>query len=606
MAAAGLEVNMLPERAMRWLAFPLDLPLPARYLLAAVVVLGAYASRGVLQIPVTTLGFLTFYPAVVLVTLALGAGPGMFTLSCCVVLAARYTCPLLAHGALDAAHLIALIAFGASCIVLCVCVEHQHRARARLVETEGRLCGLLASSHVGVVLTDEHGAVVEYNEAYRNLLGYSASELRGLDTGRVTLAAAAQAAVAPAAPGSRNQVTETQYVRADGTRVPVRLSTTRYATRRGRLMQWTMVEDLSCEHDALRESARHLRELKVVAGNRLVGILLVKQRRVAWANEAFATMFGYRPEEIIGQTTRILHADQADADAFRETMRPVMEAGGVFRSLVRQVRKDGSVGWYVMSCAATSVDGDEQIGTFVDVTERKRLEAAVRDAAARERRKLGMDLHDGLGQELTGISMLVGALRSTHEPAARERLLGRIETIARRSVATCRQVARGLSPVAEGDGALAAALGDMIEQRALGTGVDVRLEVMGTATIPCPPDVVDQLFRIAQESVTNAVKHAAAQSVTVRLTEDDGFVHLEVADDGAANGHVEFGTQGMGLKIMRDRASRIGAQLSIGAPATGRGTVVTCHYERDPVCAPVLAARDAVRTGLRPLGGVRI
>ena len=349
MAAAGLEVNMLPARATRWLAFPLDLPLPLRYLLAAVVVLIAQASRGVLQIPIATLGFLTFYPAVALVTLGLGAGPGLFALSGCVALAALYTCPLFVHGVFDADHLVALTAYGASCIVLCVCVAPLHRARARLVETEGRLCGLLASSHVGVVLTDAQGAVVEYNEAYRNLLGYSASELRGLDTGRVTLAAEVPPDAAAIAPGAPNQVTETQYVRADGTHVPVRLSATRYATRRGRLMQWTMVEDLSSEHAAHRESARHLRELKVVAGNRLVGILLVKERRIAWANEAFATMVGYRPDEIIGQTTRILHADQAEADAFRETMRPVIEAGGVFRSLVRQLRKDGTVGWYVMS-----------------------------------------------------------------------------------------------------------------------------------------------------------------------------------------------------------------------------------------------------------------
>jgi signal transduction histidine kinase len=146
-------------------------------------------------------------------------------------------------------------------------------------------------------------------------------------------------------------------------------------------------------------------------------------------------------------------------------------------------------------------------------------------------------------------------------------------------------LARGLSPPALAPGALAAALNDLAQRVRTAGPIKVEFLHDGLAQ-PEDPEVTSQLFRIAQEAVSNAVRHAKPERIRVELTRGDRGLRLLVRDDGVGI-PPESGREGMGLRIMRYRAELMGGSLSIG-PAPGGGTLVTCTL---PSAAPN-ATRD--------------
>jgi signal transduction histidine kinase len=213
-----------------------------------------------------------------------------------------------------------------------------------------------------------------------------------------------------------------------------------------------------------------------------------------------------------------------------------------------------------------------------DITERKQLETALLLASNREQQRLGHELHDGLGQDLTGISLLAAALGSSASqgkgPGADELL--HLATMTGHAIATCRAIARGLTPVTDGTGGLVQALSDMVTQQRDSHRIDVRFEAKVAAPIHLRADVQDHLYRIAQEAVTNAQKHGRAELINVTLDIQPNLVRLEVLDNGVGLAPEGAQSAGMGLKIMRYRAAMIGAQLSIERGDPG-GTLVVCQ-----------------------------
>ena len=564
MTTAGPEVEYVAPRVAPWTDFPIAAPLVFRCLLALSLVAAALAVRAAMHLPPGTLTFLTLYPAVGLAAVLLGAGPGLCAVFLSVLVSIRFLYPPLAEGVASGFHLLSVGTVAASGALLCVLVDRLHRTRSRLRESEVRLCGLLASSRVGIVLSDESGRVLDCNAAYRALLGLTPHEIGALDTRSL-------------APSGSAQEREATYELA-GRRVPVRLSAVCFSPARKRTLTWTLVEDQSVERAARELNVRRMRELQAVAENPLIGMVLVGEHAVTWANDAFAKMFGYEKPEIIGQPFSAPYPDEQAYRRFREDIAPLLERGEVYRAVISQPRRDGALGWYSMSCTRVRRVPEELIATFVDITERRRLERALTDAEHDARRKLGADLHDGLGQELTSLSMLVGALRGhLADPAASERLLDKLQEIAGRAIDTCRSVARGLSPVGELNGGLACALRAMVGELAQAGGAAVRLEVGADAGADFPAFVLEQLYRIAQEGVNNARKHARAGEIVVRLDGHAGAVRLSVSDDGAGIDVPAATGGGMGMRIMRHRASLIGAELAITHGPDGRGTVVLCQ-----------------------------
>jgi signal transduction histidine kinase len=205
-----------------------------------------------------------------------------------------------------------------------------------------------------------------------------------------------------------------------------------------------------------------------------------------------------------------------------------------------------------------------------EMAERAALEHALLEASEREQRGIGHELHDSLCQHLTGTAMaaqvLSGGLAASGRMEAQmaDRLVSMIEE----GITLSRSLARGLAPLELDAAGLVEALRELaLTTSARGaprcevvTGGDLRVSHSEEAT---------QLFRIAQEAVRNAVKHAAAAGVTITLREEDGQLVLGVEDDGKGISRAEANKSGMGFRIMRYRAAMIGAEIAIDSDGAG-------------------------------------
>lgn len=194
-----------------------------------------------------------------------------------------------------------------------------------------------------------------------------------------------------------------------------------------------------------------------------------------------------------------------------------------------------------------------------------------------ERQRIGADLHDNLGQQLTAIELLCHSLREDlRDQPPLERQAGQICRFLRDAVSQTRQLARGLMPVSlEADG-LIDGLAELV--RRMGQS-SVQCEFVCNSAVKIrDTNVAGQLYRIAQEAVNNAMKHAHAGRVVVTLSQHLDVISLQIKDDG--RGLSETKERGLGLQIMRHRANVIGATLKIDS-APGRGVTVTCILEEN-------------------------
>lgn len=217
-----------------------------------------------------------------------------------------------------------------------------------------------------------------------------------------------------------------------------------------------------------------------------------------------------------------------------------------------------------------------QVWFFRDVTDRKRLERQVLEVCEREQRRIGQDLHDGLGQHLTGVSLMSKGLeqRLSDKGVNECRDAALIATLVEQAIGQARALARGLRPVALEADALPTALAELASLAEKLTGVPCAFS--GDVEIDVDDVAATHLYRIAQEATNNAVKHAQASQLNIRLEPlDDGGLTLSVEDDGVGlPASLPSGT-GMGLQIMQYRARMIGATVEV-RPRPAGGTIVTC------------------------------
>jgi two-component system, NarL family, sensor histidine kinase UhpB len=216
----------------------------------------------------------------------------------------------------------------------------------------------------------------------------------------------------------------------------------------------------------------------------------------------------------------------------------------------------------------------ELAGAFNEMLDR--LEAERRDSVGRalaaqegERLRVAQELHDGVGQTLTGVVLQLGRAARHVPPDAQEGVLEAQES-ARDSLEEVRRIARRLRPEALDDLGLASALRVLAERVAEPAGLEVDVHVQpGLPALD--PDAELVVYRVAQEALTNVARHAAARRAHVRLELAHGRPRLEVSDDGRG---LPDGEEGGGIRGMRERAVLIGATLKL-ADGRGGGTCVT-------------------------------
>jgi len=218
------------------------------------------------------------------------------------------------------------------------------------------------------------------------------------------------------------------------------------------------------------------------------------------------------------------------------------------------------------------------IATGIDITEREQLERALLNISAREQRRIGQDLHDGLGQHLTGIAFMA----KVHEEKLAMRELpdaadaAKIVRLVNEAVHKTRELARGLLPVMSDAQGLMSALQLWAAEVEDIYGVSCRFECQSPVLIQDNAKAT-HLYHIAQEAVNNAIKHGGARNIVLRLATDDDSGTLLIADDGAGISEDRSNSHGMGLHIMSYRSAMIGAQLELKRNEI-RGTTVSCVF----------------------------
>jgi PAS domain S-box-containing protein len=223
------------------------------------------------------------------------------------------------------------------------------------------------------------------------------------------------------------------------------------------------------------------------------------------------------------------------------------------------------------------------IATGIDITEREQLERALLEISAREQRRIGQDLHDGLGQHLTGIAFMA----KVHEAKLAEKQMddaadaGKIVRLVNEAIHKTRELARGLLPVVADEQGLMSALQLWAAEVEDLFGISCRFDCE-TAVLIHDDVMATHLYHIAQESVNNAMKHGHARNLLIRLTADEGWGALTITDDGAGIPEQRSGSQGMGLHIMSYRAGMIGGRLEVRRGAAC-GTVVHCMFPIEAV-----------------------
>jgi PAS domain S-box-containing protein len=337
----------------------------------------------------------------------------------------------------------------------------------------------------------------------------------------------------------------------------------------------SVVRDIA-EDETRAALARRERALEDLFEEAPVGLLVLsREGRILQANRAFLDLLQRPARGVIGRNLERFHPDDALLDRLLDLLshrHTVHTQPMQFRDARGNLRP-----------ALADANALFEDGRFVhsrwfirDISQRKRLERELIELSERERRQFAQELHDGLGQQLGGVGYLVNVLRERlaerGAPEADE--AARISALVRNAIEQTRRVARGLSPIRSEPEGLMGALAELAAQTSEWFRVRCRF-LCPSVVLLTDPVLAAHLFRIAQEAVNNALKHAHPHAIDIRLRRDPRRVILSVSDDGKGIGPISPARLGLGLRIMQYRAGLVHGTLVVRR-RKGRGTRVAC------------------------------
>jgi PAS domain S-box-containing protein len=283
-------------------------------------------------------------------------------------------------------------------------------------------------------------------------------------------------------------------------------------------------------------------------------------------------IFGWTTEEIVKREISLL----APKGGFEHSLAMANGQGTNFECCCRT--KEGKNIWVNVWACPMPAAGGRRFLMIRDISELKFLEHAFLVAAEREQQRIGREMHDYLCQHLLGAAFAVKALAGDLDREG-SRHAGQLHELARlvnEAVTQVRDISRGLNPTELESGELPAAL------QALATRV--------SRTLPCEfqcernapmghSDAALHVYRMAQEAVVHALQETGATKIAIRLSEKDGSIRLEIADDGKREGPLTADPNSFGSKALHYRAQAIQGQLRANFEP-GAGTKITCTFPR--------------------------
>lgn len=460
-------------------------------------------------------------------------------------------------------------------------------AEEALREAQARSHNLLQSNAAAVVAFDKKFNIVDANPAACRLLGYAKKALLRLSTQDL----AAQGHHADLLRLLRSikdqqkpsQVVELALARQDDKPVAVLAASTSFRGADGDFEQGVLIlMDITKrqqEQEGLRQEALFN---KIMLEHAPVAIgLLNSSGHVMRVNSASQKLFGFELKEIKGQKMwKIPMLTAAETSASRRRFEELMNGATKTSAIIPMKTRKGEIRQVQVENTAVRTEDNETyvVSTGVDVTEQRKLEAEVIRVAEQEHIRIGHDLHDGVGQTLTGVASLVEALADSLE--GQNKLdAQRIHTLVRTAITETRRLSHGLSPVA-------------VKYRGLACGLELIAETVREnfrrncifqseeSMLVVSQDSEIHLFRIAQEAINNAIRHGGATNMRISLRRKSPTQGImEIGDNGRGFPAGKSGAQqeGIGLRVMEHRAHLIGGELTIQA-SKGRGVRVVCHF----------------------------
>ena len=326
---------------------------------------------------------------------------------------------------------------------------------------------------------------------------------------------------------------------------------------------------------AIREAEARLTEL--VRQSPDLFAVVDSRRTLKFVSAAAAPMLGINAEKLRhGAASELLGvANEAGMAAFLDRLEAHPGSSAEIEVRIRTATGEPRVLRVIGSNQAANALIEGITLTVCDVSEQRALEREVLDVANRERLRLCSSIHEGLGQDLTGISLLLRTVRtgSAQDTVCLRQSLEEIDKYVKQAISTARDLAIGLSPLQVMRGSLSAALARLAADTS--RRLSVRVEFIDTSVEQQINDMVaESLYRIAQEAIGNALRHSQCSLVEVALRVGETELTLDISDNGSGFDPVTERRKGLGLRMMEYRARIIGGSMQFGQRAAGGTRIV--------------------------------